>query len=36
MVRTTRGVEGRGVGVREKLAHMEDIMNVHVVGEGGS
>ena len=35
MVRTTRRVEGRGVGIGETLAHMEDIMNLHVGGGGG-
>ena len=32
--RTTRKVEARGVGVREKPAHMEDIMSLHVGGGG--
>ena len=30
VVRTTRRVEARGVGVEEKFAHMEDNMNLHV------
>ena len=30
MARTTRRVEARGIGVGKKLAHVEDIMNLHV------
>ena len=33
MVRTTRRVEAKGIGVGEKLAYTEDMMNLHVGGE---
>ena len=32
-VRASRGEEGRRVGVGEKLAHMEDVVNLYVGGE---
>jgi hypothetical protein len=33
VVRAPRRVEGGGVDVGEELAHMEDVMNLHVGGE---